>query len=158
MYITCCETPIPYIKYIPSHFGKKMRRSTHLTFHVPKITFLPITFTPLSNSCVGIKVKAYILLSIPYLFLFSLFPNIRKVFSFLSLPLPSTVAKHSLKEPLKRECQNSKLFCEKNQKNQKQITKSSHWSLTSRSPLLLIHGGSHISNTRRTRRDPPFLR
>ena len=73
-------------------------------------------FTPLSNSCVGIKVKAHILLSIPYLFLFSLFPNIRKVFSFLSLPLPSTVAKHSLKEPLKRECQNSKLFCEKKQK------------------------------------------
>ena len=119
MYITCCETPIPYIKYIPSHFGKKMRRSTHLTFHVPKITFLPITFTPLSNSCVGIKVKAYILLSIPYLFLFSLFPNIRKVFSFLSLPLPSTVAKHSLREPLKRECQNSKLFCEKKQKTKK---------------------------------------
>ena len=54
-----------------------------------------------------------------YLFLFSLFPNIRKVFSFLSLPLPSTIAKHSLREPLKRECQNSKLFCEKKQKTKK---------------------------------------
>ena len=154
MHITCCETYSIHTIY-PLSFWEENKEVHSFDLSCTQNYIFGHHFTPLSNSCVGIKVKAHILLSIPYLFLFSLFPNVRKVFSFLSLPLPSTVAKHGLKEPLKRECQNSKLFCEKktkNQKDQKQITKSSHWSLTSRSPLLLIHGGSHISNTRRTDR------